>query len=179
MATQRQIVSFTPKSANIILTDDYLILKGGHYEIFNGYTKYIKEPHTIVRKDILTVSSLTMRSKRLFQTFITICFIFFTSGTLFRTISSAMKLTNSQWSIIETLFKVLIENEYASGILTFVAIILVLSFVTAVSSLVLWFFIPHRFMVISAIGKTIAVEEKHYNKNELQELEHFLNTFSK
>ena len=67
---KKYIRSSSDKSSDLIITEEYLILKGNHYVIENGYIKNIKQARTIELKDILEVKYITMRSKMWLKRFI-------------------------------------------------------------------------------------------------------------
>ena len=177
MHIMKKIIPLSSRSSEILLTDKYLIVKGGHYEIVNGYPKYTKETKTLECRDILSAKDITMRSKYLLKVFLILCAIFFSSGTIFRILSYAMKITDKQWDMLESIYTVFIKNEQGMNLLMLVAFIFVSCIIAIMICLIFYVVMPYRFFVISSIGQTIAIKRKHYDRQELKEIEHFLNTF--
>ena len=50
MIEKKIIMSSSSNSADIVITDEYFILRGGHYVILNGYTRYEKQAKTFAKK---------------------------------------------------------------------------------------------------------------------------------
>ncbi len=70
--------ALTEESANLTMTKEYLVVKGKHYQIKNGYLYGSSQAQAVRVKDILSMEYLTMRSKRLFILFMILmtCVVF-------------------------------------------------------------------------------------------------------
>ena len=69
MVEEISVKAMTSNSANLTMTKEYLVVKGKHFQVRNGYLNRSYKTQTISVKDILSMDYLTMRSKRLFILF--------------------------------------------------------------------------------------------------------------
>ncbi len=77
-----QITVRSEKSADIIMTETYFILKGNCYQLRDGYIKLSNQNISILIKDILSIEYVTMRSKRILILIATLLCILVSSGSL-------------------------------------------------------------------------------------------------
>ncbi len=183
MAEEIKAKSLSPDSADLTMTKEYLVVKGKHYHICNGYINQSEQPQTISVKNILSMEYLTMRSKRLFILFMVLMTIVACGGVgmrkllsataqLDRKMQKAEKVYNSiadedidvdiTGSIIKTVFS-------SPGTKCIIAIYVVLILVS-MGCLGVYLFRPFRVLFISSVGSIIAVEKKYYDKAQLNAL---------
>ena len=70
------IKSTSDISGDITLTDNYLVIKGKHYNIMNWYVKKTQNDVAISTKDILSIEFIAMNSKGILVLLITLMSIF-------------------------------------------------------------------------------------------------------
>jgi len=183
MAEELRAKALTQDSADLIMTKEYLLIKGKHCQICNGYVNQMNQPQAISMKNILSMEYLTIRSKRVLILFMVLMTIVVFGGVgmrkllsvtaqLDRKIQKAEKVYNSiadedidvdiTGSIIKTVFS-------SAGIKCIIAIYVVLILVS-MGCLGVYLFRPFRVLYISSVGSIIAVEKKYYDKAQLNAL---------
>ena len=83
MHSEIYVKSTSDISGDITLTDDYLVIKGGHYNIMDWYVKKLQSDVAISTKDILSMGFITMNSKRVLVLSVIFMSIFLTSKLCF------------------------------------------------------------------------------------------------
>lgn len=166
MAQEVKVVAKDAGSANLTMTDEYLIVKGPHYNLSNGYINRTEQTKAISVKDILNVEYVTMRSKRLFMIFITLMSLV----TLI--LPTMRKVINDRQArrTVKEIYNHIQSYDTAFIILKLVIAIHVILIVASVLLLILYFIKCYRFLRISSVGAMIAVERKYYSKAELNNL---------
>lgn len=140
-----QAIAQDKKSANITMTETHLIIKGKHYQLHNWYIGKSNQNISIPMNDILSIEYITIRSKQMLILLIILLFILESVGSSLHDIA---QLTHS--TSLTVLFYALLIG---SAVLLFGYILH-----------------PYRFFKICAIGQTVAVKRKYYNKFDLESL---------
>lgn len=179
MAAEISVRANTSDSANLTMTSDYLVINGKHYQVKNGYLYRRETPGSIPVKDILSMEYLMMRSKRMF-----IIFILFMSLVIFGSVGVGKVLTvtkqvDKKVQKVEMFYNYIAEEDSDINITDTVktgftkagvVILYVLLILGSIISFFCYIFRPFRILYISALGATIAVENKYYDKNGLDAL---------
>ena len=170
MSEEYRVRSLNGESADLTLTEEYLVLKGKHYDVINGYLRASEQPKAIRTKDILHMEYVNLRSKRVFMAFI----IMMALGALLFTrvlpmvtqrgvtqrgrMRMAMRMYNS-------LLGTNIGSIMAAGGMLYILYLAVCVFLLA------WYLLaPYRILRISTVGGVIAVKRKRYSSAELERL---------
>lgn len=156
-------------NAELIITDEYLIVKGNHYNVQNGYLSRSNKTRVVKVEDIMNMEYITLRSKKLLMMFIMIMFVFLFCGTAIKLLSSvATHIVNEVQSVndeeeqsIEERFEQKAKNKI---------IIYTLLLIISAGCLVFYFFKPNYLFFISAADNMIAVKRIYYHKEELDEM---------
>ena len=138
MHSEIYVKSTSDISGDITLTDDYLVIKGGHYNIMDWYVKKLQSDVAISTKDILSMGFITMNSKRVLVLSIIFMSIFL--------------------SVIR----------FISKVNTFIMIIMFICCLCCGVMLLYYHLKPYRYFRIVAKGMTVAVEEKYYDRKQLE-----------
>lgn len=166
MAQEMKAVAKDARSANITMTDEYLVVSGPHYDLRNGYINRTEQTKAISIKDVLNIEFVTMRSKRLFMVFVTLMsLVTVILPTIWKVVNDkqARKAVNEIYDRIQT-------DDTALVILKIIVAIHVILIVASVFVLILYFIDCYRFLRISSVGAMIAVERKYYSKTDLDNL---------
>lgn len=149
MEQEIKAISVNQKSANLSMTEEYLVVKGQHYHVFNGYISPSDKNQAIRVKDILSMEFVTMRSKRFFMVFITL-----------------MSLLTLSFPAI----RYLLSHFDTKTVITIVVIVYIMMLATCVYIFWMYFFKPFQLLRISTVGIMLAVERKYYDETELNAL---------
>lgn len=166
MEQEIKAISVDPNSANLSMTEEYLVVKGRHYNIFNGYISPADKSQAIPIKDILSMEFVTMRSKRLFMVFITLMSLV---TLFFPAIRKLINIINENRRIARKAYD-LISHSDTKTIIVIVVIIYIMMLVACICIFLMYFFKPFKFLRISTVGIMLAVERKYYNETELNAL---------
>ena len=166
MSQEIKVIAKDAKSANITMTDEYLVVTGLHYDIFNGYVSRTEQPKAIHMKDILNVEYITIRSKRLFMVFIVLMSTVAAGIPLIR---SLLDNVQKNRKILEKGYEMLsnVDNSRAITMIRIVVIIYILLVIFSILVFLVYTFKPYHFLRFSAVGAMVAVEIEYYNTEEL------------
>lgn len=169
MSQEIKVIAKDAKSANITMTDEYLVVKGLHYNIFNGYVSRTEQNKAIHMKDILNVEYVPMHSKRLFILFVFLMSIVMAGIPLIR---SLLNTARKNRKILEKGYEILSNGDgsIAIGAIKIVVTIYILLVILSILVLLVYCFKPYYFLRFSAVGAMIAVETKYYKNEELYAL---------
>lgn len=168
-----------PDSAKLTITPDYLVVNGKHYQVKNGYLYRRETPGSIPIKDILSMEYLTMRSKRMFIIFILLMSLVIFGSVGVGKVLTVTKQVDKKVQRVETFYNYIADEDSDIKITDTVktgftkagvVIIYVLLILGSIISFFCYIFRPFRMLYISALGVTIAVESKYYDKNGLDAL---------
>lgn len=166
MEQEIKAMSVSPKSANLSMTEEYFVMKGQHYNVFNGYVSPADKSQAILVKDILNMEFVTMRSKRFFMAFIALM-SFVT--LFFPAIRYLLKIINENRRIAGKAYE-LISHSDIKNIIVIVVIIYVMMLVACIYFFGMYFLKPLKLLRISTVGIMLAVERKYYDEAELNAL---------
>lgn len=166
MAQEVKVVAKDVGSANLTMTDEYLIVNGPHYNLSNGYVYRTEQTKAISVKDILNLEFVTMRSKRLFMIFVT----FMSLVTLILPIIRKVLNNRQAREAVKEIYNHIQSYESTFNILKLIIAIHVILIMTSALLLILYFIKCYRFLRISSVGAMIAVERKYYSKLDLDNL---------
>ena len=182
MSETIRAVAHDERSANITMTNEYLVVKGQHYQLRDWYIRRTSENVAVSVKDILSMEYITMRSKRMLLAFMLFsCLLAFGGNLLYKAVSVTQSI-DSEINKAETIYNAVTSDDVdisltdrlLDGIFNLKFSILgVLCLVLTAGSVVsmFWYFLrPYHFLRISAVGQMVAVERKYYNKAELDKL---------
>lgn len=167
-------------SANLTITKEYLVIKGKHFQVRNGYLYRSKEAQAISLKDILSMEYLTMRSKRLFILFMVLMTLVVFGGVGIRKLLSVTGQIDKEVQKVENVYNYIAEEDININITSAVENVLsqvgikgiitiyIVLIIGSVGCLLFYLLRPFRMLYISAIGKIVAVERKFYDKKQLE-----------
>lgn len=166
-----RISSINQNSACLILTENYIVIKGLHYNIFNWSTKKRKDAISIFKDDIQDIGYVTIRSKK-----IVLCFVLVASGFLalgkkmfdFRRLISGSGRLDVNNKFIYRLMESSPESLKRASVIIMVGLILWL--LVCVALALACFFYSHRLLRITFVGGMVGVETKYYDKMQLNNL---------
>lgn len=172
MTCEMKIISATPQSANITLTNEYLVVNGPHYSIFNGYISSTKETKAIKVKDVLNIEYVTLRSKRLLMAFVILMSIVIFGSTGIKLVSSVVTNVTQETQFTED------EDDYGQNSIreknakrrAVRIIIYGILMVSSACCIVSYFLKPFQLLYISSSGNMIAVKRRYYDKRQLDNL---------
>lgn len=172
------IDSNSMESAKIILTDDFLVIKGNHYIIRDWYIKKTSANCSIKTQDILSMGVIKMRSKRMLMAFIISTMLIIIFGVSFDKISDSLRNMDKQIDKAENVL-----NFFGQGVsdinaeetfkmflvdaLPFVMGVLVIG---SLITLHRYLFKGYKFFRVTAVGMSIAVETKYYQTENINYL---------
>lgn len=159
-------------SAKLVITDEYLIVKGMHYNVYNGYLSRSNKTRSIKVRDIMNMEYITMRSKKLLMMFIVFMFIFLFGGVLIKIVSS---VTTNVANIVQS-----VNDEEEQSIDERIVqktkskiIIYLFLLIASASCLGVYFLKPNYLFLISSADNMIAVKRIYYHKDELDDMVKF------
>lgn len=175
-------VACNNKSADISMTNEYIVMKGEHYRLRDWYIRKSSDNIAIPVKDVLSIEYITMRSKRMLVAFLLFsCLLLFGVQLMFRAVSVTRSI-DSEIDKVEQVYNTVAEddvnisltdslleevfNPRFIGLSLFCMVLMAGSIV----SLLRYVFRPYRFFRISALGQMLAVERKHYREADLEQL---------
>lgn len=164
MSQLEKMKSDNGKSADIILTNQYLLINGCHYRIKNGYIHKEKQPVSILVNDVLNMEMVKMRSKRLL-----IVFIIMTSLLLLKA-GSDVNDVHSAWKVGKQfrteLSDALTEVEKEGKVTTDSRDIIFYGALVLITGTVFFLYIgkPYHLYVVYCIGGTYGVNQQYYDK---------------
>lgn len=148
------------------MTGEYLIVKGRHYNVFNGYVSPADKSQAIFVKDILSMEFVTMHSKRFLMFFIT----FMSLVTLsFPVVRYMLNVINENRQVAKKVYEIVSRFD-TKAIVVIVVVIYVMMLAACIYFFCMYLFKPFKLLRISAVGITLAVERKYYDETELNAL---------
>ncbi len=166
MSEEYRVRSLNGESADLTLTEEYLVLKGKHYDVINGYLRASEQPKAIRTKDILHMEYVNLRSKRVFMAFIIMMALgalLFTRVLPMVTQRGRMRMAMRMYNRYNSLLETNIGSIMAAGGMLYILYLAVCVFLLA------WYLLaPYRILRISTVGGVIAVKRKHYSSAELE-----------
>lgn len=84
------VKSISNKSGDIILTNDYFMIRGKHYNFLDWYLKNSPNNISILTRDIISIEFVPYRSKKILTSFILLTSVFLVFGRLLYRINSAL-----------------------------------------------------------------------------------------
>lgn len=166
MEQEIKAISVNQKSANLSMTEEYLVVKGQHYNVFNGYVSPADKSQAIRVKDILNMEFVTMRSKRLFMAFITLMSLVTLS---FPALRYMLNIVNENREIAKKAYEQISHLDIKT-VFVIVVIVYILMLAACVYIFWMYFFKPFKLLRISTVGIMLAVERKYYDETELNAL---------
>jgi hypothetical protein len=174
--------AYDGKSADIIMTDEYLIIKGRHYQLRDWYIRKSSENVSVPMKDILSVEYITMRSKRMLIAFLMFsCLLVFGGKLLYKAVTVTQSI-DSEIDKAESVYNAVASDDVdisltaamLDGIFNFkfaaFGVFCMVLIAGSVISLLGYALRPYHFFRISAVGQMVAVERKYYVESDLQGL---------
>lgn len=165
------ISSMNKGSASLIFTEDYIVIKGIHYNIYNWSIKKRKHTVSILKNDIQDIEFVTIYSKRLILCFALVVSAFFALGKkLFDCGRMVIKSGRIDFSnkIFNKLMGSLLKN------LRFVSVIIITGFILWLLLCIIlalaYYFHSYRILRITFSGGMVGVETKYYDKMQLNNL---------
>lgn len=159
-------------SAELIMTDEYLIVKGTHYNVYNGYMSHSNKTRSIKIGDIMNIEYITMRSKKLLMMFIVFMFIFLFGGTAIKLVSSVTThVVNEVQSVEddeEQSVNELLKQKRKNKVMIYTLLI-----IASASCVGVYFLKPSYLFLISSGDNMIAVKRLHYHKEDLDDMIRF------
>ena len=174
--------AITSNSANLTMTKEYLVVKGKHFQVRNGYLNSSSQTQAISVKDILSMEYLTMRSKRLFILFMVLMTFVVFGGAGIRKTLSVTRQIDKEVQKIENVYNSVADEDIdvnitgsVKGIFSELGIkgmiiVYALLIVGSVGCFVLYWLKPIRVLYISTLGMIIAVERRFYDKSQLDSI---------
>lgn len=168
--------------ANVTMTKEYLVVKGKHFQVRNGYLNSSKQTQAISVKDILSMEYLTMRSKRLFILFIVLMTLVVFGGVGIRKTLSVIRELDREVQKIENVYKYVadedidinstgsLKDSFSELGIEGIIIVYMVLIMGSVGCLLLYLFKPFRVLYISSLGMIIAVERRFYDKSQLDSI---------
>ena len=169
-------------SANLTMTKEYLVVKGKHYQVRNGYLYRSNQTQAISVKDILNMEYLTMRSKRLLIIFIILMTFVVFGGVGIRKLLSVTMQIDKEVQKVENVYNYVAEEDIDINITGFiknillelgirgVIVVYVVLIMGSAGCFLLYWLKPFRVLYISSLGKIIVVERRFYEKAQLDSL---------
>lgn len=172
--------AITNDSADLTITKEYLVVKGKHFQMRNGYLYRSNQTQAISVKDILSMEYLTIRSKRLLIIFMVLMTLVVFSGAGVRKMLTVTRQVDQEVQKVENVYNYVSDEDIDISVtgsimsafsnfgikgIIIVYMILVLG---SVGCLLLYFLKPFRVLYISSLGKIIAVEKRFYEKTKLE-----------
>ena len=169
-------------SANLTMTKEYLVVKGKHYQVRNGYLYRSNQTQAISVKDILNMEYLTMRSKRLLIIFIILMTFVVFGGVGIRKLLSVTMQIDKEVQKVENAYNYVAEEDIDINITGFiknillelgirgVIVVYVVLIMGSAGCFLLYWIKPFRVLYISSLGKIIVVERRFYEKAQLDSL---------
>lgn len=177
-----RVVANNEKSAGISMTNEYLVIKGEHYQLRDWYIRKSSDNVAISVKDILSMEYITMRSKRMLIAFLLFsCLLAFGGRMLYEAVLFTQSI-DSEIDRAEDVYNTVASDDVDVSLtetlldgvfsIRFIGLGVLCMILTAGSiiSLFRYVFRPYHFFRISAIGQMVAVERKHYSEKNLEEL---------
>lgn len=159
------------KLANLTMTQEYLVVKGKHYQVSNGYLYRSNQTQAVFVKDILNMEYLTIRSKRLFIIFIILMTIVVFGGVGVRKIFPVTRQIDREVQKVENAYNYVTDEDIDINITGSVINLILAGYVVlimgSVGCFLLYWLKPFRVLYISSVGKIIAVERRFYDKAQL------------
>lgn len=174
--------AITNNSADLTITKEYLVVKGKHFQVSNGYLHCSNQTQAISVKDIMSMEYLTMRSKRLFIIFMVLMTLVVFGGAGVRKMLSVTRQIDREVQKVENVYNYVADEDIDINITGSVTNILselglkgvlaayVVLIMGSVGCFLLYWLKPFRVLYISSLGKIIAVERKFYNKSQLDSI---------
>lgn len=169
-------------SADLTITKEYLVVKGKHYQMRNGYLYRTEQTQAVPVQDILSMEYLTVRSKRLLIVFMILMTLVVFGGTGVRKLLSTTRKIDNEVKKIESVYNYVSDEDVDisvtdsvlnlfsnMGIKVIIALYAVL-LMGSVACFLLYWLKPFRVLYISSLGRIIAVERRFYNKAELNSI---------
>lgn len=169
-------------SANLTMTKEYLVVKGKHYQVRNGYLYRSNQTQAISVKNILNMEYLTMRSKKLLIIFMILMTFVVFGGVGIRKLLSVTMQADKEVQKVENAYNYVADEDIdinitgsikniilelgIAGILVVYAVLIVGS----VGCFLLYWIKPFQVLYISSLGKIIAVERRFYDKSQLDSI---------
>lgn len=182
MAGEVSAKAKTSDSADVTMTNEYLVIKGKHFEIKNNYLYSSKQTRAVAVKDVLSMEYLTIRSKRMFIAFMILMTFVVFGGVGIRKMLSATRQIDQEMQKVENVYNYVADEDIdidVTGIVTntlseigvvgIVAIYIVL-IIGSVICFLGYLLRPFRVLYISTIGNIIAVERRFYDKSQLDSI---------
>lgn len=172
----------TGNSANLTITKEYLVVKGKHFQVRNGYLNNSNQIQAILVKDVLSMEYLTMRSKRLFILFIVLMTLVVFGGVGIRKTFSVIRQVDREVQKIENSYNSVFDEDINISITDTVKGIfseqgikgIVMAYMLLIAGSVVCFALywmkPIRVLYISTLGMIIAVERRYYDKAQLDSI---------
>lgn len=179
MAEEISAKAITSNSANLTMTKEYLVVKGKHFQVRNGYLNCSTHTQSVSIKDILSMEYLTMRSKRLFILFMVLMTFVVFGGVGIRKTLYVTRQIDKEVQKIENVYNQVADEDIDINItgsvkgvfselgIKGIIIVYALFVVGSVGCFVLYWIKPIRVLYISTLGMIIAVERKYYDKEKL------------
>lgn len=169
----------TPNSADLIMTKEYLVVKGKHYRVSNGYLYSSSQTQAVAIKDILAMEYQTIRAKRMLIAFMILMTIVVFGGVGVHRMLSVTRQIDREVQKVENVYNYIADENIdisvtsciknglselgIKGIITLYIILIIGSGMCCL----LYLLKPFHVLYISTLGKIIAVEKRFYNKAEL------------
>jgi hypothetical protein len=98
-------------SADLTITKEYLVVKGKHYQMRNGYLYRTEQTQAVPVQDILSMEYLTVRSKRLLIVFMILMTLVVFGGTGVRKLLSATRKIDNEVQKVESVYNYVSDED--------------------------------------------------------------------
>lgn len=182
MAEEISAKAITGNSANLTMTKEYLVVKGNHFQVKNGYLNRSNQTQAISVKDILSMEYLTLRSKRLLILFMILMTFVVFGGVGIRKTLSVTRQIDKEVQKIENVYNYVTDEDIDINVTSAVGSVfsklgikgIIIAYVILVMGSIgcftLYWLKPFRVLYISSLGMIIAVERRFYNKAQLDSI---------
>ena len=182
MAEEISAKAITGNSANLTMTKEYLVVKGNHFQVKNGYLNRSNQTQAISVKDILSMEYLTLRYKRLLILFMILMTFVVFGGVGIRKTLSVTRQIDKEVQKIENVYNYVTDEDIDINVTSAVGSVfsklgikgIIIAYVILVMGSIgcftLYWLKPFRVLYISSLGMIIAVERRFYNKAQLDSI---------
>lgn len=182
MAEEISAKAITGNSANLTMTKEYLVVKGNHFQVKNGYLNRSNQTQAISVKDILSMEYLTLRSKRLLILFMILMTFVVFGGVGIRKTLSVTRQIDKEVQKIENVYNYVTDEDIDINVTSAVGSVfsklgikgIIIAYMVLVMGSIgcfpLYWLKPFRVLYISSLGMIIAVERRFYNKAQLDSI---------
>ena len=182
MAEEISAKAITGNSANLTMTKEYLVVKGNHFQVKNGYLNRSNQTQVISVKDVLSMEYLTLRSKRLLILFMILMTFVVFGGVGIRKTLSVTRQIDKEVQKIENVYNYVTDEDIDINVTSAVGSVftkmgikgIIIAYMVLVMGSIgcfaLYWLKPFRVLYISSLGMIIAVERRFYNKAQLDSI---------